>query len=139
MSKIIALDLGDVWTGVAISDPLQTLARPLTTVQTKDLYIFLQTLCQEQNIKNIVIGYPKTMRGTESEQTKKVLVYHEQLKADFPSLSFILWDERLSSKRAEQLSSAKNKEQKIKIHARAAAFILDSYLQFLIEQKNNYS
>lgn len=137
VGKIVALDLGDVWTGVAISDPLQMFARPLTTVETKNLYPFLARLIQEQTIARIVIGYPKTMRGTESEQTKKVVhVYHE-LIATFPTASFALHDERLSSKRAEALSPSKNKDQKVKAHARAAAFILDSYLQFLAVQKKN--
>jgi putative pre-16S rRNA nuclease len=130
-NKIIALDLGDVWTGIAISDPLHILARPLTTVTTDTLVTFLTNLFNQEKIKTIVIGYPKTMRGTESQQTKKVQNWYQQLTNTFPQHSFILWDERLTSKQAEQLGQQKTKEQKIQIHAKAAAFILTSYLHSL--------
>jgi putative Holliday junction resolvase len=139
MNKIIALDIGDVWTGIAVSDPLHILARPLTTVATKELYTILPLLIVEHKVATIIVGHPTTLRGTVSEQTKKVVNFYEQLVKDFPKITFTLWDERLSSKRAESLRPAKNKDQKIAAHARAAAFILDSYLQFLSAQKTNLS
>ena len=71
------------------------------------------------------------MRGTESDQTKKVLAIYEELQKLFPETVFVLWDERLSSKRAQTASPARTKEEKLKSHAIAAAFILDSYLNYL--------
>jgi putative Holliday junction resolvase len=129
--KIAALDLGDQWVGIALSDITRTLAKPFTTVTFYDYLPALKKIIDEQKPAAIVIGYPKTMRGTESDQTKKIVALHTELEKLFPETQFILWDERLSSKRAETASPARTKEEKLKSHAIAAAFILDSYLSYL--------
>lgn len=128
--KILALDIGDVWTGTALSDALGMFAKPYQTTETKKLHSFLTELFTKEKIEKIVIGYPRTMSGTSSDQTKKVEEAKLKLEEKFPDTSFILWDERLSSKRAQTLKQAKTKEDKIKSHSIAAAFILESYLQF---------
>lgn len=132
--KIAALDLGDQWVGIALSDITRILARPHFTATINDYIEAIAKLLREQEIAAIVIGYPKTMRGTESDQTKKVLTAHAELEKTFPDVLFILWDERLSSKRAQTASPARTKEEKLKSHSIAAAFILDSYLQYLSMQ-----
>ncbi len=129
--RILALDLGDKWIGSALSDPLRIIAQPFQTVPLEELTTFLTQLINEKKIKTIVIGYPKTLKGTESEQTKKVVAQKEQLAKTFPEIDFVLWDERLSSKRAIQLKKSSSKEDKLRIHSKAAAFILDSYLSYL--------
>ena len=132
MSKIMALDLGDSWTGVALTDASRMFARPHTTVPTLELQSFLQNTFSNEQINIIIIGHPRTMKGGESEQTLKIHAQRDQLIKAFPEKEFILWDERLSSKRAEALGSRiKSREEKLKTHARAAAFILDSYISFL--------
>lgn len=138
INKILALDLGDAWTGIAISDSTQMFARPMTTVGTKDLPPYLETLCRTESITQIVIGHPRTMQGGESDQTRKILTQKAQLEKEFPNHEFILWDERLSSQRAQALApKRRTPEEKLKIHARAAAFILDSYLTFLRGKNDN--
>jgi putative Holliday junction resolvase len=129
--KIIGLDVGDQWTGIAISDALGMFARPYRTEPSSNLETALATILQEERIGKIVIGYPKTMRGTVSEQTKKVDAVRERLQELFPSVTIVSWDERLSSKRADSIKQAKTKEDKIKSHSIAAAFILSSYLDFV--------
>lgn len=132
MSKIMALDLGDAWTGVALTDTTGMFVRPHTTVATEDLEHFLTETFSEEQIDTIVIGYPKTMKGGESEQTLKIVAHKQRLADSFSKKEFILWDERLSSRRAEALASRrKSREEKLKTHARAAAFILDSYIMYL--------
>lgn len=131
MSKIVAFDLGDQWIGIAISDIDRIIARPLTTITAKELNTYIQKITQEQEITTMVIGLPKTMRGTDSDQTKKVKATAHALQNKFPHIKWVLWDERLTSSWAAQLSKAPTKEEKLKSHARAAAFILDSYLSYL--------
>jgi putative holliday junction resolvase len=128
--KIVALDIGDVWTGVALSDPLHIIARPYTTIETQQLSAFITTLAEKESFSTVVVGYPKTMRGTESEQTRKIVAYKEQLAQQFPHYTWILWDERLSSKRAAHLKKTYSKEDKLRAHALAAASILETYLQY---------
>lgn len=137
MSKIAAFDLGDQWIGIALSDSSRVIARPYTTITAKELITFIKKLISEQSPEILVVGYPKTMRGTESEQTKKVKAQFEQLREKFPTITWVLWDERLTSSWASKLSKAPTKEEKLKSHARAAAFILDSYLQFLKNQADS--
>lgn len=131
MKKILALDLGDQWVGIAISDISCTFARPHSTAKAHELKKHLTQLFHEQEISTVVVGNPKTMKGTESEQTKKTHATFEQLKEEFPSIAWTLWDERLTSSWAGKLSKNTSPEEKLKSHARAAAFILDSYLTFL--------
>lgn len=128
--KTLALDLGDAWIGTAISDELGITARPYRTIKPKELTEFIETITKSESIKTIVVGYPKTMRGTESEQTKKIVAQKEALQARFPDITWILWDERLSSKQAAGIKPIKNKEDKIAAHSIAAALILTSYLMF---------
>lgn len=133
--KIMALDLGDRWVGTAISDPLGMFARPYKTVSAHDLKEFLFQTLGAENVSTVVVGYPKTMKGTESEQTKKVVALVEELKSIFDAVTWELWDERLTSKMALGVKKEKTKEDKLKGHSIAAAFILESYLMYLQNKK----
>lgn len=128
--KILALDIGDRWTGVAISDPLGILPRPYDTSKTSDLYTFLEKVITKENISTIIVGLPTTLRGTESEQTKKIISMTEALKIHFPTIEWKMWDERLTSKQAAGIKSAKTKEEKLRSHAIAAAIFLSTYLEY---------
>jgi len=134
MAKIIALDLGDVWTGIAISDALKTLARPFKTVKTNVLHQELTTLFKQESIEEVVVGYPITLGGRESKQTEQIKKQKEALEKKFINMKFIFWDERLSSKQAEQLQRETQKRgvagAKQQEHAVAAALVLDTYLLF---------
>ncbi len=128
--KTLALDLGDAWVGTAISDELGITARPFQTVKPKELVDFLKKTIETEHINTIVVGYPKTMRGTESEQTKKIVAQKEGLEVLFSAIKWVLWDERLSSKQAAGIKKIKTKEDKIASHSVAAAVILTGYLMF---------
>jgi putative holliday junction resolvase len=131
MGKIMALDLGDRWVGSAISDSTKVIAVPYKTIPRNELDHFLQEALRSQPLEAIVIGYPTTMKGGISQQTQAVIAAHQELTQKFPAIPFILWDERLTSKRAEHLAPTKTAAAKQKSHSLAAAFILDAYLLFL--------
>ena len=128
----MALDLGDRWIGTALSDSSCLIARPYKTVERKELISFLQTIFKEEQVFEIVIGNPKTLRGNNSEQTEKILQDKIALEEQFPTIQWTLWDERLTSKHAQNMRIAKDKTM---IHSIAAALILDSYLSYKIFQK----
>lgn len=136
MKKVLAFDLGNEWTGSALSDTTKTLARPYQTIKAIELHNFLATTLHKEPIDTIVVGHPRTLKGTASQQTLIVEKIFADLQEKFPTYTWLLWDERLSSKRAERLQSGKSKHKKdaLKSHAHAAAFILDSYLTFLHAQ-----
>lgn len=137
MQKILALDPGDQWTGTALSDALCFTAKPFETVPTQQLETFITKIILNHSIKQVIVGYPLTLRGTHSEQTKKAIALKESLEKKFPTLNWRLWDERLTSKKADILKHAKTKEEKLQAHSVAAAFILQSYLDFLYYQQGN--
>lgn len=128
--KIIALDIGDQWTGIAISDATATIARPHTTVAAGDVETTLATLLVQEKVSTVVVGLPLTLKGTDSDQTKKTKLMAENLEKRFPAVTWQLWDERLTSKQVDRLHHARTKEEKLKAHARAAALILQTYLDY---------
>ena len=129
--KILALDIGDRWTGIALSDPIGLLAKPYKTVKTNELIDFLTDLLATEPISTIVVGLPWTLRGTESEQTRKTKAIAQELKEKFGTIEWVLWDERLTSKQAAKLKRTKTKEEKLHSHAIAAALILSTYLEYV--------
>ena len=134
--KILALDVGDQWVGSAISDVTHTIAKPYQTVAAAELKHFLQEVVQAEPIRLIIVGHPRTMKGTASEQTTTVEHFFTELKTAFPSVHWLLWDERLSSKRASSQRTHKipTRDERKRAHSVAAAYILDSYLTFLKAQ-----
>ncbi|MFC1894864.1 Holliday junction resolvase RuvX [Candidatus Dependentiae bacterium] len=128
--KILALDLGDKWVGSAISDALGITCRPYKTITVENMVSFLKKVISEENLSKIVLGYPKTIKGTESEQTQKTKGVKAELEKIFPKIEWIFWDERLTSKRADQIMR-RGKKDKLGEHSIAAAFILQSYLDHL--------
>ena len=135
--RIAALDLGDVWVGIALSDPLHMLARPYKTVKLPELVAAIQELISKEQVSQIVVGEPNTMRGTASEQTIKIREQLTALQTQFPAIAWHLWDERLTSKQASTIQRGGSKEEKQRQHSVAAALILRTYLDHLAWKKNS--
>jgi putative Holliday junction resolvase len=124
--RILALDYGRARTGVAISDPTRTVARPLRVVEqaaTDDGLARLAQLVAESDVDRVVVGMPLTLRGERGEQARETERFAEALAAriDVPVVTF---DERFTTDLAER-SPARSDE-----HARAAAHLLSSYLEW---------
>jgi putative Holliday junction resolvase len=138
--KLLSLDLGDKWVGSAISDALGITCKPYKTITTKELDTFLKATLETEEINKVVVGLPTTIKGKKSEQTKKIILEKEKLEkkfntVDHRTIEWVLWDERLSSKRADELKrNIGSKKNKHTNHSIAAAFILQSYLDALFFQ-----
>jgi putative holliday junction resolvase len=122
--KVLALDFGRARTGVAVSDPTGTLARPLGMVEqaaTEDGLARIERLVEEQAAERVVVGLPLTMRGEAGEQARETQRFVELLSArlDVPVVTF---DERFTTDLAEQTASRSDED------ARAAAHLLSGYL-----------
>lgn len=123
--KVLALDYGSARTGVAVSDPTGTVARPLGVVEraaTDDGLARLAELVQAEGAERVVVGLPLTMRGERGEQAAETALFVEALRAalEIPVESF---DERFTTDLAERSPDATAPTD-----ARAAAHLLDSYL-----------
>ena len=134
--RLIGLDLGSKRIGVSICDEKQLIATPFKTINkstSKDLIDELKNIIEENNIKGIVIGNPLNMDGSSgsSVQSVKDTSLNIEKSIDLP---ICLWDERLSTVGAFNLSSQLDinvtKREK-KIDENAAAFILQGAIDFL--------
>jgi putative Holliday junction resolvase len=122
--KVLALDYGSARTGVAVSDPTGTVARPLGVVEraaSEDGIARLVELAREEDVERIVVGLPITLRGEHGAQAEETDRFVELLRAalDLPVESF---DERFTTKLAEA------GETRAEEDAVAAAHLLSSYL-----------
>ena len=133
MNRILALDYGDKKIGVAISDPMQVIAKPFKTLNNttnKDTLLKLNHIISEYDIEKVVVGLPLTLKNKYSIQTEKVITFIEFLKKNI-SISVHSYDERFSSKIAIQSliqQGIKTGHNKKEIDKTAAAIFLQNYL-----------
>ena len=121
---MLALDYGSARTGVAVSDPTGTLARPVGVVErvgTEAGLAQLLEVIRAENPERIVVGLPLTMRGERGEQARETEEFVETLRSATP-VPVESFDERFTTDLAEQTQSATPED------ARAAAHLLSSYL-----------
>jgi putative pre-16S rRNA nuclease len=124
--KILALDYGSARTGVAVSDPTGTLARPLGIVEraaTKDGLAELDRLAREEEVERIVVGLPLTLRGERGEQAAETERFVEALRSAV-GVPVELYDERFTTDLAQQTAGAAPED------ALAAAHLLTTYLEW---------
>ena len=129
--RIAALDLGEVRTGIAISDTGAVLARPLEVVPSGQLDEYLRGILQEEGITEVVVGVPKTLGGEIGFQARRVLERIETLKAQFPAVRFVQRDERLTTRLAVTgTGTGKKKRSKTRerVDHLAAARLLQEHL-----------
>ena len=125
--RYLAIDYGNKRTGLAICDPAEMIASPLSVIQgAEQLLEKVADVIKNENIEAIVLGLPLNMDGSQGYQAKLVLKFAEQLKRRF-DMPIHFQDERLSTFAAEEkLASAdftwKNKKKRL--DAIAAAEIL---------------
>lgn len=90
---------------MAVSDPGGTLARPLEVVAADSVVEYLRKLLVEEGIREVVVGVPRTLGGEAGFQAERVLATLTVLKEAFPAVSFIEWDERLTTRLARSSRS----------------------------------
>jgi putative Holliday junction resolvase len=123
--KVVALDFGSARTGVAVSDPTGTIARPLGVVEraaTEDGLAQVLRIVRDEGAERVVVGLPLTLRGEHGAQARETDAFVEALRAalDVPVESY---DERFTTGLAAADTDADAPED-----ARAAAHLLSTYL-----------
>ena len=139
-SRLIGIDPGKKRVGIAISDENKIVATPYKTVIKKDYSNFLaeiKKIVLENSIKGIIVGNPVNMDGSASPSSQSAKDLALKLSKDVTK-NITMWDERLSSEGAFNLSSNLdiNVSKKVqKLDENAAQFILQGALDYL--SKNN--
>lgn len=133
MNRILGIDYGNRRIGLALSDPLNIIARPhsyLDRREVADIFSSLKAIIKNNNVTELVIGLPLNMKGEDSAQTKLTRDFADQLKQNV-DIPVKFQDERLSSVTAEKSliqqdrSPSKNKGM---VDQTAAAVFLQEYL-----------
>ena len=129
--KVLALDYGSARTGVAVSDPTGTIARPVEVVRhvgSEQGLARVLELARREEVERILVGLPMTLRGERGAQAAETERFIEALRAasDVPVESF---DERFTTRLARGTATTAPED------AAAAAHLLSSYLQWLTPRR----
>ena len=134
--RLIGLDLGSKRIGVSICDEKQLIATPFKTLNrttAKELINELKIIITENNIQGIIIGNPLNMDGSSGSSAQSVKDTSDNIEKSI-NLPVCLWDERLSTVGAFNLSSELDvnvSKREKKIDENAAAFILQGAIDYL--------
>lgn len=134
MARILAFDFGKVRTGIAETDDFQFIATGLKTVNTKEIFSFLDTYLKKENVERFLVGEPKQMNNSASESEIFIQPFLKKLKNKYPKIPVERVDERFTSKMAFQtmIDSGLNKKQrrnKALVDEISATIILQTYLE----------
>ncbi len=132
---IMAIDYGDVRTGVAVCDKMEMLASPVCIIEQRNSDILIDKICElavQYKAEQIVVGLPKNMDSSEGERALKCKAFAQYL-SEKSGLKTVMRDERLSTVVAHNVLNATNtrgKKRKAVVDQVAAVMILQDYIDF---------
>ena len=142
--RILALDVGDRRIGLAITDPLGIIAQPLFTLHRTQLRADLKAIARfirQHGVTTVLVGHPLHSDGSPSAQGAKAVAFAAALRHNHPTLTHLLWDERLTTLEAHALldqaghgsrsagrSHGRPVDRKDRIDQVAATLLLESFL-----------
>ena len=134
--RILCIDYGAKRTGIAVTDPFKIIATALTTIETKELFIFLKKYFAQEPVELILIGAPVNLDNSATHATPLVQGAIKRLGKEVPAIRVQTVDERYTSKMASQAMvqmgmKKKDRQQKGNIDQIAATIMLQEYLQQL--------
>lgn len=136
---IMSVDYGDVRTGIAVSDRLETYAFPVEVInETYQPKVIsrINVISAEKKPDIIVVGYPKNMDSSEGSRAQKCKDFATELEKT-TGITCVLWDERLTTVSAHNYlneTNTRGKKRKNVVDAVAATIILQDYLDY---RRNN--
>lgn len=132
---IMSVDYGDVRTGIAISDRLETFAFPVEviceTYQPK-VIAKIQNIIADKAPELIVVGYPRNMNASEGSRAQKCKEFAQELERA-TNVKCVMWDERLTTVSAHNFlneTNTRGKKRKNVVDSVAATIILQDYLDY---------
>jgi putative Holliday junction resolvase len=126
--RYLGVDLGDVRTGLALSDPVGVTCAPLAVIRERDKLCLCEKIigvAKEHGVGQIVVGLPRSLAGGTNSQAESVLTFVEQLRQTC-DIDVVTWDERFTSRMA-QAGRSRGKD----LDAVAACYMLQNYLDAL--------
>ena len=133
--KIMAVDLGEARTGLAVCDRTEFLASPIGVIHEKNFHMLVQKVAvaaKEYGVQMVIIGLPKNMDGSCGSRAEKCQEFAEKLGEVIP-LPIKMWDERQTTMLAEKYlneNDIRGQKRKDMIDEVAATIRLESYLDY---------
>lgn len=133
--RILAIDFGKKRSGIAVTDTSGIIAQPLTCVDTAQLMEFLSDYVKKEDVKTIVIGYPRQPNGEDSDSMRYIRPFVGRLKKAIPDVEVEYFDERYTTKIAFQsmldagLGKKKRDNKNGIVDKVSASLILQDYLE----------
>jgi putative Holliday junction resolvase len=121
--RVLAIDHGNARAGVAVSDPTETITRPLDVVEPPDA-AEIARIADAEGAELIVVGLPVSLDGREGEQAKIARAFAAELAAA-TQVPVETYDERLTTRMAAETARSGAGAAPDSI---AAAHLLDGYL-----------
>ncbi len=140
--RVIALDVGDVRIGVAVSDPTGTIAQPLEVYRRVGYgpdSKYVKALCDRYQTDHVLLGLPLNMDGTLGGQAQKAQDFGRVLEERM-GLTVSYQDERMTTVTAEQVligGNVRREDRRLYVDKLAAAVILEQWLASQSRQKED--
>ena len=138
--RVLAIDYGDVRTGIAVSDLSGTIVGQTAVIHSRSAEktaVQIAQLVKDTGAERLVMGFPRNMDGTEGPRAELYRAFAARLEQAC-GMPVVLWDERRTTIEAHQILSRQNyhgKKRKNTVDAVAASLILEGYLSYLRLQK----
>ncbi|MBQ6405716.1 MAG: Holliday junction resolvase RuvX [Prevotella sp.] len=134
MARIISIDYGKKRTGLAVTDPLQLIAGGLATVASHELFDYLRSYVEREQVERIVIGEPRQPNGQPSENLERVRQFVNRWRKAMPQIPIEYYDERFTSVLAHQAMidgglKKKARQDKALVDEISATIILQDYMR----------
>ena len=132
MSRILALDIGSVRIGAAVSDPSGIIAQGLGVWDSKTWLSDFESALEKYDPALIVVGLPVRTDGKVSEAGDRISGLVDELRISYPERKFVTWDERFTTVIANRMlieADVSRKKRKSHVDKIAAVLILESWLE----------
>lgn len=140
MGRILGIDYGRKRIGLAVTDPLQIFASPLTTVSTHEIENLLIEYLKYEHVESFVVGYPVQMNNKPSKSVKDIDPFIKRLEKLFPGIPVHRVDERFTSQMAFRTMidggvKKRDRQDKAMIDKISASIILQSFLDKRVNKR----
>ncbi|MBE6837013.1 MAG: Holliday junction resolvase RuvX [Ruminococcus sp.] len=138
--KIMAVDLGDARTGLAVCDRTEFLASPIGTVEERRFDVLVQKvayMAKQYEVEEIVVGLPLNMNGSKGPRAEKAELFANALN-EATEITVNMWDERSTTVQAHNylnVTNTRGKKRKEIVDTVSATIILEAYLDFRRKRK----
>lgn len=134
MGRVLAIDYGRKRVGLAVTDPLKMIATRLDTVNSGQIWTYLENYFLREQVERVVVGYPRQLNNEPSESVKFIDPFLKGFRKRYPDMPLELADERFTSKMALRTMvdaglKKSDRQDKSLVDGLSATIILQSWLE----------